>query len=265
MLTIGEFSASTRLTVKTLRMYHEEGIIVPERTDGDNGYRYYGEESWRRAQAVKLLRDVGFSHRELKEILSECTDDEDLGAYLKKRLEAVRQELARMGDVQDRLTFYLETGKETEMKLDREIKDKLIARTTVCSIRYTGRYDGIGQYFATLFKKAGRYTAGPAMAFYHNADYHEDDADIEAAVVVRKEVDLNGIVCRTIPETRVISLLHYGPYDTIGDSYRQLFDAISSRGLKSLLPTRELYLKGPGMIFPRDPKKFVTEIQIPVG
>jgi effector-binding domain-containing protein len=31
-----------------------------------------------------------------------------------------------------------------------------------------------------------------------------------------------------------------------------------------VLPTREVYLKGPGMIFRGNPKNYVTEIQIPV-
>lgn len=264
MLTIGEFSASTRLTIKTLRMYHEEGIIVPDKTDFVTGYRYYGEKSWLRAQEVKLLRDLGFSHKELKEILLECSEDEDLGTFLERRLKTVETEIVRLREMQGRILLHLATGKEIQMKQDREIKDKVIAEIIVCGIRYKGRYDEIGKYYTPLFKKVGRYVSGPPMAFYYDCEYHENDADIEAAVVVKKEVVMAGIECRKIPETKVLSILHYGSYETIGDSYKLLFDALTTRGLKSHIPSRELYLKGPGMIFPRDSKNFVTEIQIPV-
>jgi len=264
MLTIGEFSASTRLTVKALRMYHDEGLIVPERTDPATGYRYYGETAWQKAQSVKLLRDLGFSHRELKTILEECRDDADLGIYLKKRLEAVDGELARMRAVRDRIAVHLQTEKEPHMTGAAGIKDTVMPEAIVCSIRYKGRYDDMGKYFALLFKKAGRYASGPAMAFYHDPEYREDDADIEAALPVRKEVALEGVVCRIVPRTRTLSVVHLGSYETLGDSYKKLFEAIASSGLRALTPSSEIYLKGPGMIFRRDPKNFVTEIRIPV-
>ena len=39
MFSIGEFSKITGLTVKTLRYYHEEGVLVPSHVDGQTGYR----------------------------------------------------------------------------------------------------------------------------------------------------------------------------------------------------------------------------------
>jgi DNA-binding transcriptional MerR regulator len=41
MFTIGEFSKVTGLSVKTLRFYHEEGLLVPTSVDDATGYRYY--------------------------------------------------------------------------------------------------------------------------------------------------------------------------------------------------------------------------------
>ena len=40
-LTIGEFSAVTQLSVRTLRRYHEAGLIEPAAVDAVTGYRYY--------------------------------------------------------------------------------------------------------------------------------------------------------------------------------------------------------------------------------
>jgi effector-binding domain-containing protein len=36
------------------------------------------------------------------------------------------------------------------------------------------------------------------------------------------------------------------------------------KGLKMQIPTREIYVKGPGMIFKGNPNNYLTEIQIPV-
>jgi effector-binding domain-containing protein len=37
----------------------------------------------------------------------------------------------------------------------------------------------------------------------------------------------------------------------------------NERKLNLALPTREIYLKGPGMIFKGNPKNYLTEIQLP--
>ncbi|MBU0954146.1 MAG: MerR family transcriptional regulator [Spirochaetes bacterium] len=266
MLTISEFSAASRLTVKTLRMYHEEGILVPEKIEPSSGYRYYGDAAWQRAQSLCLLRELGFSHRELKEIVQDCHDDCDLQQHLAKRLSAVKQELVHMRGVHDRLAVYLDTAKEHTMKVNNTIQLKEVPETIICGIRFKGAYDEIGKYFGILFKKAGRYMRGPAMALYYDSEYRDSDADIEAAIVVSKipQLDDDSISCRILPAQKVLSLLHYGPYDQLGKTYRRLFEARSERNLASLVPSRELYLKGPGMILPRKPEKFVTEIQIPV-
>jgi len=264
MLTIGEFSAASRLTVKALRMYHDEGILVPEKIDPVSGYRYYGDFSWRRASTVILLRDLGFSHGELKEILHDCKDDSELQGYLAKRLGAVRRELGRIRAVHGRLELYLESAKEHTMKQGIGIQRKLVPEMIVCSLRFKGAYGDIGTYYSTLFKHAGRHFRGTALALYYDEEYRENDADIEAAIVVSKMLALDGIACRVLPSQTVLSLVHYGHYDSLGSSYRRLFEACTEGKLKALTPSRELYLKGPGMILPRKPEKFITEIQIPV-
>ena len=40
-VTIGDFSRASHLSVKTLRHYHEVGLLEPSQIDPDNGYRYY--------------------------------------------------------------------------------------------------------------------------------------------------------------------------------------------------------------------------------
>ena len=45
----------------------------------------------------------------------------------------------------------------------------------------------------------------------------------------------------------------------------RILDEVERRRLKTSLPTREVYLKGPGMIFKGNPKNYLTEIQLPIG
>jgi effector-binding domain-containing protein len=51
----------------------------------------------------------------------------------------------------------------------------------------------------------------------------------------------------------------------LGRSYAKILKQASERKLKISLPTREVYVKGPGIILKGNPKNYLTEIQLPIG
>jgi effector-binding domain-containing protein len=51
----------------------------------------------------------------------------------------------------------------------------------------------------------------------------------------------------------------------LGRSHAKLLAATTRAKLKLSLPSREVYLKGPGMIFKGNPKNYLTEIQLPIA
>jgi effector-binding domain-containing protein len=61
---------------------------------------------------------------------------------------------------------------------------------------------------------------------------------------------------------KCVSLIHKGPYEKLGESYQKIFGYINSNGYQTLIPSREVYIKGPGMIFRGNPNNYLTEIQI---
>ncbi|MDP6447730.1 MAG: GyrI-like domain-containing protein [Pirellulaceae bacterium] len=65
-----------------------------------------------------------------------------------------------------------------------------------------------------------------------------------------------------MPGGRCATLLHRGPYEEIGRAYAKIIAYINERGYTVALPTREVYLKGPGMIFRGNPQNYLTEIQM---
>ena len=74
MFSIGEFSKITGLTVKTLRFYHEQGLLVPSAVDEDTGYRYYALAKVDAARAITFLRGLDFSVAEIREILAQAEE-----------------------------------------------------------------------------------------------------------------------------------------------------------------------------------------------
>ena len=79
---------------------------------------------------------------------------------------------------------------------------------------------------------------------------------------VKKGKKVQGISVRELPGGRCVSLVHKGPYDTIGRSYDRIMACIKEKGYCPRLPSREVYLKGPGMILKGRPENYLTEIQV---
>ncbi len=93
MLSIGEFSKITGLTVKTLRFYHEAGVLVPSYVDEDTGYRYYAENKIETARIITLLRGLEFPLPEIADILSTHSDDADILEFLERQKIAIEEKV----------------------------------------------------------------------------------------------------------------------------------------------------------------------------
>ena len=55
------------ITTKSLRIYEEYGIVVPRRRS--NNYRDYSEDDLIKLRTVKLLRELGFSLKDIKQLI----------------------------------------------------------------------------------------------------------------------------------------------------------------------------------------------------
>ncbi len=67
-LTIGELAKHGRVNLETIRYYERIGLIVdPPRTNA--GYRIFSPEAVRRVRFIKRAQELGFSLKEIKELL----------------------------------------------------------------------------------------------------------------------------------------------------------------------------------------------------
>lgn len=263
---IGEFSRITALSIKTLRYYHQEGILEPSRIDGNTGYRFYNNESWERAQTVTQLRSFGFTVEKVKNILENCREDCDVRTYLMERKEEIKRQVGELESKSKKIDLLFTMQEEYEtMKTTANIELKQINRIQYASVRYKGRYDQIGGYIGVLMRHAARFAVGKIFCLYHDAEYKDDGADIEVCIKVRKPVNKADVSTHTLNGYTAVSGIHIGPYETLSDSYKRLTDYCKENSYKIQIPIREIYIKGPGMIFKRNPQKYVTEIQLPVS
>jgi DNA-binding transcriptional MerR regulator len=267
LYSIGEFSRITGLTVKTLRFYHEKGLLAPSAVDPETGYRFYDPRKVETARVISELRQLEFPVEQIANILRECTEEGDLLDELERQRSAIAARSRELRDIQVRLDEIITHAREVRAMSQStgQIEFKLLEPQLIAGVRMKARYSDCCQAFQRIGRKFGRHICGYPLLLHYDMEYKENDADYEACMPVRKGAPVDGIDVREIPGGRCVSLVHKGPYEELGPSYSKVFDYIKSHNLEAATPTREIYLKGPGMIFKGNPKKYLTEIQVLVN
>lgn len=101
-----ELARSAGVTAETVRHYTREGLLHPER-DPYNGYQRYEDDSLTRLRFIQRARTLGFSLKEIGEILghadhgdSPCPMVRDL---LAARLPEIRQRISELEQLATRM------------------------------------------------------------------------------------------------------------------------------------------------------------------
>ncbi|HEX5807808.1 MAG TPA: MerR family transcriptional regulator [Anaerolineales bacterium] len=93
MFTVKQLSKLAGVTPRTLHHYDAIGLLKPSRV-GDNGYRYYGEESVLRLQQILFYRELGIPLEDIKKIMGR-RDFDVLGALYSHK-EALQKQVTRL-------------------------------------------------------------------------------------------------------------------------------------------------------------------------
>lgn len=273
MLKIGDFSKLAHVTVKTLRLYDQEGLLKPAWVDRFNGYRYYTVDQLPRLNRILALRDLGFSLGQIHALLDEALPLEQLRSILRRRqadlLSQLQAEQARLSRVEARLALIEREGQPPAY----EVVVKNVPLMRVASIRQViAHADLLPQSRRQMHlelnqwaRSEGVQTSSLWMALYHNPGYAEQKIDLEVAATLSPAPKLheNGrVVLRTLPAVpQMASAARCGGPDNLTDVHQALYSWVSTNGFRITGPLRELYMDDPS---PHGGFASMTEIQMPV-
>lgn len=74
MLKIHQVAKLSNVTVRALQYYDFIGLLTPKR-DENSGYRFYGNEELEKLQQILFFKELGFSLKQIKEILNDPSFD----------------------------------------------------------------------------------------------------------------------------------------------------------------------------------------------
>jgi DNA-binding transcriptional MerR regulator len=266
MYRIGTFSKLGRTTVKTLHHYDEVGLLVPTHVDEDTGYRYYTTGQLFRLNEIVSLRQMGFSIGEITAIV----DGHNIAGILAQRKAELESEVLSVTDQLFRLNHYIDEQKEGQnMKYQAVVKK--IPSYTVFSAKYNlTNYAELGGIMPALGEKVSKANPDikcvePDYCFnvYLDGEYRETDINVEICqAVTTRGKDGDGIVFKEIPAVTVVSVLHRGAYDQLGDAYAYAMQWVEQNGYRITDNVRESYIDG---VWNKDSiEDWLTEIQVPV-
>ncbi len=106
-MRIGTAAKSAGVSVETVRFYERQGLIGQPSRPIDGGFRSYPSETVDRIRFIRQAQDLGFSLKEIDELLSlranPTTDCADVRARAQTKLEDVREKIARLGAIRSAL------------------------------------------------------------------------------------------------------------------------------------------------------------------
>ncbi len=266
LMTIGAFSRASLISVRSLRAYHERGLLVPAAIDPDTGYRAYHPGQIPDAVTLRRLRELDVPLPVIQEILAARDPDVTAKLLADHRSEMVAR-LAETERIVAELQRAVEQpGRGTPVHLRSVDHQHAIAITDRVASDDFPRF--LGQAYGRLgaAMAAGRFRpAGPSAALYQGEILDGDPETVTAYLPIDQPAAIDpgaGIEVVEIPAATVAVAVHQGGYDSIGDSYASLGAWVAYHARAADGPVREIYLVSYDQT--DDPTRFRTEIHWPV-
>ena len=250
LLTIGEFSRMTHLSVKALRHYHDTGVLEPVAVDPFTGYRSYDAAQVPAAQVIRRLRDLRMPLDSIRTVLRACdveTRNREIAAHLAQMEQQLEQTRASVAGLRALLT-----GPPPRMP----VVLRSIPAVTALAVEETVTTDGLGEWASGAFGdlSAVLSASGLRAAGCYGALFPGDFFEVErAALTVFVPVTGGGtgaappegrVRLTEIPATDAAVAVHEGDPDDIDRTYAALGEVVAERAIGVEGPIREYYVSG---------------------
>ena len=266
-LSIGDFSRATHMTVKTLRHYHQIGLLEPAEVDAYTGYRRYATDQIPTAQVIRRFRDLGMPLEEIQGVLSAPdlqTRNERITAHLARLEEELGRTQSAVASLRDLLTPPSPADVPARIELRSVPAVPAAAITAVADAEESAAWlqGALGELHATL--AAQNLTAdGPAGGIFADEVFTRHRGQVTIFVPCAGPVrPLGRVAPAPIPAAELAVIEHAGPPDDVDRAYGTLAAYVARHALAVDGPIREYYVVG--QRDSADSSRWRTEIGWPI-
>ena len=250
MLTIGDFSRMTHLSVKALRHYHDMGVLEPAAVDPFTGYRSYDISQVGSAQVIRRLRDLGMPLDSIAAVLAAPdleARNREIAAHLARMERQLEQTQASVAALRALLT-----GPAVRPAIGL----RTIAAVTALAVREVVDAADLSRWgsetfdaLAAALPATGLTAAGPYGGLFHGDFFELERSEVTAFVPVAAEpasaagLDPGGSVrLLKIPAVEAAVAVHEGAFSEIDRTYAAVGEVVAGRAIGVDGPIREYYL-----------------------
>ncbi|WP_221203127.1 MerR family transcriptional regulator [Modestobacter versicolor] len=258
-MSIGEFSRLTHLSVRTLRRYHDAGLLEPAAVDDGTGYRSYSADQIPTAQVIHRLRQLDVPLPDVERILR-SPDPRTRAGLVADHLQRLESELDRTRAAVVSLRRLLRPG---PAPLDVELR--AVPATTVAAIEDDVAADDVLAWYAGAMAELDALVTAPTGVpggLYDNALFEDGRGHLLVHLPTADPPCSGRVRPVTLPAVELAVTVHAGEHDDIDVTYGELGRWVVGNALAVAGPVRETYLVGPRDT--PDPAAWRTEIGWPV-
>jgi DNA-binding transcriptional MerR regulator len=244
LLSIGDFSRATHLTVKALRHYDDVGLLVPADVDAATGYRRYRAAQVPTAHLIRRLRDLDMPLPGIQAVM-QAASAADRDAAISDHLQRMEQALDKTRLAVTGLRALLD---RSDSPIDIEHRDlpRTLAAAVTADVAWDEAETWLTQSLAIIHESVDTTQAcGPDSALYAPAFFHDHVGHVTAFVAVSSRSDLvtTGLAAIIdVPAMSCAFAVHRGPFDRLDETYGELGAYVSANLLGTEGPIREHYL-----------------------
>jgi len=246
LLTIGEFSKMSYLSVKALRHYHDIGLLEPADVAPSSGYRLYSGTQVPTAQAIRRFRDLDMPIDHIRAVL-DAPDDAARNDAILAHLQHMQEQLARTQTTIASLQALLESPPRSGA-----VELRILPATSTLAITELVGFDDCAAWLDVALPelhaaldRAGVAASGPDGALYPDEFFEVGAAQVVAFVPVADTVPIEA-AGRAAPldllAGKVAVMVHDGPFADLDQTYGALGTVVAERGIGIRGPIREHYL-----------------------
>lgn len=265
LLSIGDFSRMTFLSIKALRHYHDVGLLEPAHVDEHSGYRYYRPDQVGTAQLIRRFRSLDLPVDEVRAVLR-ATDDESRDRVIVAHLDRMSAQLSETQETVDSLRRLLSAPTRPPVSYrDEPPVTALAIVETVDASEWIAWWLSAFTELRSALRSAGLRRAGPDGALFPTEVFSEERGDLVAFVPVPPDSSptVGGRVrLLEIPGARVAFTTYDGPLIDLDQAYSAVGTWVWEQSRSAPGPARERYLPTGDE---DDLLAHVTEVCWPVG
>jgi DNA-binding transcriptional MerR regulator len=232
-LTIGDFSRVTFLSVKTLRHYHQAGLLEPAEVDPVTGYRRYTSAQIPIAQVIRRFRELDMPLDDIGRVLrapDPTTRSQLIAAHLTRLEETLAETQRAVASLRDLLEH---------PSVSAVIEHRRLPATSAAAITATVNLgDLVPWYHGAIGEIRGTLSAqdivasGPPGAIYANELFADEGGDATLFFPVTGEVRPVGRVGpMRVPGAELAVIVHNGSHDDLDRSYGALATYVSEHAI----------------------------------